>query len=116
MSCDASPLPFTSGIVILYPAANAASSIARLPAITIVSAKLAPVSEAIVFITDNVFESLSGSFASQSFCGESHILAPLAPPLKSEALKVLALSHATDTLSEIDNPELEILALTSFSS
>ena len=51
----------------LNPAADAASSIARLPAITIVSAKLAPVSEATVFRTDNVFESLSGSFASQSF-------------------------------------------------
>ena len=114
ISCDASPLPFTSGTVILYPAAFAASSIARLPAITIVSARLAPCHPMQLFLIYLivVLTSLSGSFASQSFCGERDILAPFAPPLKSEVLKVLALSHATvTTLSEIDNPELEIFCL-----
>ena len=67
ISCEASPLPFLNGIVKLYPAADAASSIAVLPARIIVSAKLIPVSEESFFKTERVFESLSGSFASQSF-------------------------------------------------
>ena len=67
ISCEASPLPLLNGIVNSNPAAHAASSIARLPAKIIVSAKLMPVSEEIIFKTERVFESLSGSFTSQSF-------------------------------------------------
>ena len=111
ISCEASPLPFLNGIVKLNPAAKAASSIAELPAKIIVSAKLIPDSEEIVFKTERVFESLSGSFASQSFWGDKDILAPFAPPLRSEFLKDFALSQAADTRSEIDSPELEILLL-----
>ena len=43
------------------------------------SARLMPVSDEIPFRVERVFESLSGSFASQSFWGERETLAPFAP-------------------------------------
>ena len=54
-----------------------------------------------------------GSLPSQLFCGDRLILAPFAPPLKSEPLKVLALSQATVIRSEIERPDSEILVFTS---
>ena len=73
------------------------------------SARLAPTSKEIDFKTETVLDNLSGSFASQSFCGDSVTLAPFAPPRKSDVLKVFALSQAIETLSEIESPELKIL-------
>ena len=65
------------------------------------------------FITLSTFAIL---FISQSFCGCSLILAPFAPPLLSEPLKVDADAHAVDTSWEIDNPDFKILFLRKFIS
>ena len=78
------------------------------PAKIIVSAKLAPNSSAMGFNTSRVLDNLEGSLDSQLFCGDKAILAPLAPPLKSDPLNDLALSHATVIRSEIDNPDWDI--------
>ena len=109
----ASPLPALKGTLVSYPAAFAASSTAELPAIIIVSAKLIPNSEAIGSKIDKVADKRVGSLPSQSFCGANLILAPFAPPLKSDPLKVLALSQAIHIRSEIESPDLEILFFTS---
>ena len=69
-----------------------------LPARTITSAIEAPVSVAIPSRTFKTSESSFGLFASQSFCGARRILAPFAPPLRSEPLKVEALAQAVSTI------------------
>ena len=43
--------------------------------------------------------------ASQSFWGAKRILAPFAPPLRSEFLNVDALAHAVSTISWIESPD-----------
>ena len=96
----------------MYPPAFAASSTAVFPAITIVSAKLIPCSDAIGSRTDIVSDKREGSFPFQLFCGANLILDPFAPPLKSEPLKVLALSQAIVIRSEIDNPDSLIVFFT----
>ena len=56
-----------------------------------------------------IFESLDGLFTFQLICGSNIILAPLAPPLLSEPLKVEAEAQAVDTRSGIDIFDLIIL-------
>ena len=50
------------------------------------------------FITSKILLSCLGLFIVQSFCGESLILDPLAPPLKSVHLKVDALDQAVSII------------------
>ena len=63
------------------------------------SAKDAPVSDAIPSSIGNTLASCSGLLASQSFWGASRIRAPFAPPRKSESRKVEALAQAVSTIS-----------------
>ena len=56
-------------------------------------------------ITLSVFDAL---FTSQFFWGSSLNLAPFAPPLLSDPLKVDADAHAADTNSEILSPHFKI--------
>ena len=91
--------PARTGPTTATPAALAACSMPTLPASTITSATLAPVSAAIFPWTASTFASRAGSLPSQSFCGASRMRAPLAPPRLSEPRKVRALSQAVATIS-----------------
>ena len=55
------------------------------------------------------FDNFLGLLTFQFFWGSNIILAPLAPPLLSDPLKVDADAQAVDTKSEIDIFDLEIL-------
>ena len=76
------------------------------------SARLAPLLSAISERVESTLPNWSGLFASQSFCGDSLILAPFAPPLISEPLNVDALAQAVSTISVTERPELLIASLT----
>ena len=101
----ASVLPALKGTTISCPAAFAAISTPTFPASTIKSAIDIFMSEFCVasnsFFIDCSFDKTSsnciGLFTSQNFCGDNLILAPLAPPLLSEPLKVEADDHAVLT-------------------
>ena len=120
-SWKASPLPDKKDNLIFFPTSFAAFSIPTFPPRTIKSAK-----ETYFFLEINPFwifsktlivlESWEGLFTFQSFCGASLILAPLAPPLLSEPLKVDADAHAVETKSEIDIFDLEIFVFKSLIS
>ena len=116
ISCRASPLPGKNGTFAFKPAFFIACSIPTLPANTIVSAMLIPNADAIGSKIAITLANLLGSLPCHSFCGKSLILAPFAPPRLSEPLKVLALSHAVETISEIDKPVLAIFSLTAVTS
>ena len=73
-----------------------------------VSAILAPVSLATCSNLTITLLSLAGSLPSQSFWGANRILAPLAPPLQSVLLYVLALSQAVLINSELLSPVVSI--------
>ena len=80
------------------------------------SATEAPVSEAIFSSTPRTRDNCSGLFASQSFCGARRILAPFAPPLRSELRNVEALAHAVSTSSCIVRSLSAIFDLTDSTS
>jgi len=61
----------------------------------------------------STFSNLAGSFPCQFFCGSNLILDPFAPPLKSDPLKVLALSQAVLINSALVKPLFKISALIS---
>ena len=85
-----------------------ASSKATLPPRTIMSATLALTFAAIPSSIGKTLFNLDGSLPSQLICGSSLILAPLAPPLKSVLLNVLALSHAVQISCLVVRPLFKI--------
>ena len=62
----------------------------------------------IFFKAEITLANLVGLFTFQFFCGSNIILAPLAPPLLSEPLKVEAEAHAVETNSETEMPVFNI--------
>ena len=115
-SWDASPLPGVNGTVIFWPAFFAAFSIPTQPPKTIKSANetnlLLVLKPFCIFSKDlSTLDNSDGLLTSQSFWGASLILAPLAPPLLSEPLKVDADAQAVDTSWDIESPDFEIFAL-----
>ena len=86
----------------MWPALFTAFSIAAHPPKTIKSAIETTffLLSKFFFIISNLFKTFDNSeglFTSQFFCGSSLILAPLAPPLLSEPLKVDADAQAVET-------------------
>ncbi len=122
ISAVASVRPGVNGTSTETPASVAAFSTAAQPPRTIRSAIetfLSPLASKSAFTFSREVSTLdrrSGSFASQNFCGDNAIRAPLAPPLRSEPLKVEAEDHAVKTRSLIDNPEPKIAAFSSATS
>ena len=57
------------------------------------------------------FDNSIGLLASQSFCGANLILAPFAPPLLSDPLKVEAEAQAVFTSCETESPDFKIFPL-----
>ena len=55
-----------------------------------------------------IFDNFFGLFTDQLFCGSSLILAPFAPPLLSDPLKVDGRAQAVDTSSDIEKPDFII--------
>ncbi|MOA19771.1 hypothetical protein D3C78_1401760 [compost metagenome] len=98
------------------PAALAACSTPRLPASTMTSATLAPVSAAMPSRTFSTLARRAGSLPAQSFCGARRMRAPLAPPRMSEPRKVRALSQAVVTISLTLRPLAAIFAFTAATS
>ena len=86
------------------------------PARTMVSAMLAPCADAIGSRVESTLASWSGLFPSHSFCGESRILAPLAPPRLSDPLNVEALAHAVSTISGMLSPLDSMAPFSAFTS
>ena len=95
----------------MYPAFLAASSTPTLPIKTIKSAiEMVPLKLFWIFCRVPItFDNSSGLFTSQLLCGSKQILAPLAPPLLSDPLKVDAEAQAVFTISEMLNPLSEII-------
>ena len=73
-----------------------------------ISANDASDSAAISFSIGNTFASWSGLFDSHEICGSRAILAPLAPPLRSDSRNENALHHAVSIISLFVNPDFKI--------